>query len=228
MKTYDGHRVRRAGSIASGNHPKSQLLLIFLVLLTTPILRADDLFEKEVRPVLVKHCYECHSGTKTNGGLALDTRAGWQKGGESGPAIVPGNAKDSLFVQAVRHESLEMPPPDKGEQLTDVEIDALVRWIDRGAPAPHDTVVCYRRHDGRRSEIVVGVSAAGCPQSESCNSARRASHVARNLSHFECGDVKAITVVDSNSGTSDADSSSHLRPDRTSANGRRTGRFFER
>lgn len=103
-------------------------------------LRADDLFEKEVRPLLVAHCYECHSGTKASGGLSLETRAGWQKGGESGPAVIPNDSDASLLIQAVKHQSLTMPPEGEGEKLSDAQIDALVRWINRGAPDPRDDV----------------------------------------------------------------------------------------
>ena len=69
-------------------------------------------FEKQVRPLLIKHCYECHSsGAKTlKGGLHLDSRGGWMKGGDSGPVIVPGEPDKSLLIEAIRYESLEMPP----------------------------------------------------------------------------------------------------------------------
>src|SRR5437868_7591245 len=62
-------------------------------------------FEKSIRPVLVKECYSCHATTaeKVRGGLTLDTRDGTRKGGDSGPAVVPGDAKNSLLVQAIRH-----------------------------------------------------------------------------------------------------------------------------
>src|SRR5690348_13543179 len=60
-----------------------------------------DLFEKKIRPALVRNCYECHSGDpkKAKGGFVLDTRAGLRKGGESGASIVPGNAEGSLLVE---------------------------------------------------------------------------------------------------------------------------------
>lgn len=114
------------------------LLLTAFLLVTASTDAADDdaFFESNVRPLLVKHCYECHSGTKTMGGLSLDTRAGWQKGGESGPAIVPGKPGDSLLVEAVNYGSLEMPPPDKGGKLTDDEIDRLTKWVAMGAHDP--------------------------------------------------------------------------------------------
>jgi mono/diheme cytochrome c family protein len=99
---------------------------------------ADGLafFEQDVRPLLIAHCYECHSAEakKPKGGLLLDSRAGWTKGGASGPAIVPGEPAKSLLIQAVRHEAdLQMPPKGK---LTAKQIDVLVHWVKQGAPDP--------------------------------------------------------------------------------------------
>src|SRR3954453_11512291 len=86
-------------------------------------------FEQKVRPILVAKCYECHSAEarRLRGGLLLDSREGWQKGGDSGPAVVPGDAEESLVVQAVRYEdpALQMPPKGK---LSDAEIEVLADW----------------------------------------------------------------------------------------------------
>ena len=69
-------------------------------------------FEKKIRPVLVEHCYKCHSASseKVKGGLLLDTREGIRKGGESGHAVVPGDLKESLLISAPKHDDFEMPP----------------------------------------------------------------------------------------------------------------------
>src|SRR6476660_4872596 len=74
-----------------------------------------EFFEKNIRPVLVEHCYECHSvqSEKLKGKLLLDNREAARKGGESGPAIVPGDPDASLVVQALRYENFEMPPKGK-------------------------------------------------------------------------------------------------------------------
>ena len=72
---------------------------------------ADDFFEKQVRPLLVQRCYQCHGGKKASGGLSLETASGWRKGGESGPAIVPGKVAESLLIDAINYRSLKMPPP---------------------------------------------------------------------------------------------------------------------
>src|SRR5262245_38466908 len=73
-------------------------------------------FEQKVRPLLIERCYSCHSQTKeVKGGLALDSRGGWAKGGDSGPAIVPGKPDESPLIVAVRYKNadLQMPPTDR-------------------------------------------------------------------------------------------------------------------
>jgi Protein of unknown function (DUF1549)/Protein of unknown function (DUF1553)/Planctomycete cytochrome C len=94
-----------------------------------------DFFETQIRPILVHNCYECHSGDpkKAKGGLTLDTRDGLRKGGKSGAAINPGHPDQSLLIEAVQYESLEMPPKGK---LPDELIDKLVQWVEMGAPDP--------------------------------------------------------------------------------------------
>ncbi|MCH8829377.1 MAG: DUF1549 domain-containing protein, partial [Planctomycetes bacterium] len=94
-------------------------------------------FEKRIRPVLVKNCYECHSRTakRIRGGLLVDTRAGLRKGGESGPAVVPKNIKKSLLIGAIKHENFEMPP--KGRLPKNVVAD-FVKWVNDGAPDPRE------------------------------------------------------------------------------------------
>jgi len=99
-----------------------------------------EFFESRIRPVLVQHCYKCHSAEanradKLKGGLLLDDREGMRRGGESGPAFVPGNTKQSLLLSALRHEDREMPPKGK---LPDPVIADFARWIKMGAPDPRD------------------------------------------------------------------------------------------
>ncbi len=96
-----------------------------------------EFFEKEVRPLLVKRCFECHDGTVTKGGLSLALAHGWQTGGDSGPAIVPGKPDDSLLIQSIRYtdEDYQMPPAKKGK-LPDEEIAILAKWVAMGAPDP--------------------------------------------------------------------------------------------
>ena len=96
-----------------------------------------EFFERQVRPLLAQHCYQCHSvnAKRLEAKLLLDSRKGHVDGGDSGPAIVPGDADDSLLIEAVRYESYEMPPKGK---LPNEEIATLVRWINMGAPWPEE------------------------------------------------------------------------------------------
>ncbi len=89
-------------------------------------------FEKHIRPVLVQHCYQCHSvlAKEVKGSLRLDTREAIRKGGESGPAVVPGKVAESLLISALRHETVAMPPDKK---LPDSTIAHFVHWIETGA-----------------------------------------------------------------------------------------------
>jgi cytochrome c553 len=93
-------------------------------------------FETEVRPLLAERCLECHSTSgKRKGGLALDNAAGWRRGGDSGPAAVPGDPEQSLLLEAVRYGNRELQMPPDGK-LPEREIAALARWIAMGAPDP--------------------------------------------------------------------------------------------
>lgn len=114
-----------------------------LVLFFSPELRANqpdarglEFFEKKIRPVLVEHCYSCHSqeSKKVRGGLLVDTRDGLLKGGDTGPAIVPGAAAKSLLMAALRQtDDLRMPPKGK---LAETVIADFAQWIEMGAPDP--------------------------------------------------------------------------------------------
>ena len=102
-------------------------------------LAGTEFFEKKIRPVLVSECYKCHSKEKkVKGELRLDWRGGWQKGGESGAAIIPGQVGKSLLIQAIRHSDadLKMPPKKKlsAEQIADFE-----KWVAMGASDPRTT-----------------------------------------------------------------------------------------
>lgn len=99
-----------------------------------------EFFEKRIRPVLAQDCYECHSAAgKRKGSLLLDSRPGWQKGGETGPAIVPGDARKSLLIQSIRHEHQDLQMPKAGAKLDDKVIADFEKWVNDGAPDPRDT-----------------------------------------------------------------------------------------
>ena len=99
--------------------------------------KGDEFFERRIRPVLVKECYSCHSAAaaEIKGGLRVDSRDAIRRGGETDPAVVPGKVADSLLIEALRHESFEMPPKKK---LPDSVIADFVKWIEMGAPDPRD------------------------------------------------------------------------------------------
>ncbi|MBL6832353.1 MAG: PSD1 domain-containing protein [Pirellulales bacterium] len=98
-------------------------------------------FETHVRPLLMKRCLSCHSAAEGDleGGLGLDSRLGWQEGGERGPAVVPGDPEASLLIRAVRYTDPDLQmPPDR--QLAAEEIARLEEWVRLGAPDPRDGV----------------------------------------------------------------------------------------
>jgi mono/diheme cytochrome c family protein len=97
-----------------------------------------EFFEAKVRPLLVQHCYDCHStdAKKLKGGLYVDSREGLMKGGDSGAAAVTGKPHDSLLIDAVKYKSYEMPP---GSKLAEDEIAVLVKWVELGLPWPKVT-----------------------------------------------------------------------------------------
>ncbi|MBL8827179.1 MAG: DUF1553 domain-containing protein [Planctomycetaceae bacterium] len=105
--------------------------------------RADlEHFEKYVRPLLVEHCQGCHGPKKQESGLRVDSREALIRGGDNGPAIVPGKLDEGLLLEAVRQTgSIQMPPVGK---LTPPQIDALAAWIKRGAPWPAETVTAEK------------------------------------------------------------------------------------
>ncbi|MEM7478184.1 MAG: PSD1 and planctomycete cytochrome C domain-containing protein [Planctomycetota bacterium] len=97
-----------------------------------------EYFEEHIRPLLIKHCYDCHStdAPELKGGLYVDSREGMLKGGDSGPALDLQDPQHSLLLESVRWDTLEMPPEGK---LADAEIRVLQQWIEMGAPWPQVT-----------------------------------------------------------------------------------------
>ncbi len=96
---------------------------------------AIQFFETKIRPVLVDQCYRCHSaeGQGVRGGLAVDSRDALLSGGESGPAIVPGDLSESTLWNAINYEDYRMPPKNK---LPESVIEDFRKWIEMGAPDP--------------------------------------------------------------------------------------------
>jgi hypothetical protein len=100
-------------------------------------------FEAKIRPVLVKHCYECHSAEsgKSKGGLMLDTKHGIREGGETGPAVVPGDVAKSLLLTAIKHSDPDLEMPPKEPQLPKAVIADFETWIKAGAADPRESAV---------------------------------------------------------------------------------------
>jgi hypothetical protein len=95
-------------------------------------------FESKIRPVLVENCYKCHSveAGKSKGGLLLDSKAGTRKGGDNGPAIVPGKLEDSLLFAAISHAQPDLEMPPKKERMGSGVIADFRKWIETGAADP--------------------------------------------------------------------------------------------
>jgi hypothetical protein len=120
---------------------KSSVML--LALIASSALAANDdasrealkFFEKDVRPLLAKRCFECHGEKKQKGGLRVDHITHLKAGGDTGPALVPGKLNESPMIEAIRYENpdFEMPPKEK---LPDAEIAILEKWVAIGAPWP--------------------------------------------------------------------------------------------
>src|SRR5437016_2299667 len=110
--------------------------------------KADlDFFENKIRPIFANNCFKCHSheAPKLKGGLSVEYRDSLLKGGETGPAIVPGDPEKSLLIKAVRYTDpdLQMPPKDK--KLSDEDIANLTAWVKMGAPDPRVTTVAHKK-----------------------------------------------------------------------------------
>ena len=112
-------------------------LAIALALLSSVVASgADDFFSSKIEPILRERCYECHShAKKMKGGLTLDSKSGWEQGGDNGAAVVPEKHDESLLIKMVRwvDEDHQMPPKEK---IPDAEIALLEEWVKRGAPDP--------------------------------------------------------------------------------------------
>jgi hypothetical protein len=121
--------------------PRLALVLLLAVALAAgssaggaePSAEDTQFFEAKIRPILVENCHRCHGEKKQQGKLRLDSLATLLAGGESGPAITPGNPEESLLIEAINYASLEMPPDGR---LKPEQVALLTEWVKRGAPWP--------------------------------------------------------------------------------------------
>ena len=142
------HHHRATGPpVSLGRAASLPTFVVFTVLLAsaTPSGAADshnvEFFESKVRPLLVEHCYECHSAEsgESSGDLRLDTAAATRNGGSRGPALVPGRPDESLIIRAVEYEDFDMQMPPAGK-LDDAAIEVLRHWVQSGATDPRSAV----------------------------------------------------------------------------------------
>ncbi|TDU67192.1 concanavalin A-like lectin/glucanase superfamily protein [Prosthecobacter fusiformis] len=109
------------------------------VAMGAPTAAQVEFFESRIRPVLAQECYECHSEAgKQKGGLLLDSRPGWQAGGDSGAAITPGDLTASLLLVSIKHAHEDLKMPKNGAKLDDAVIADFEKWIAEGAHDPRD------------------------------------------------------------------------------------------
>lgn len=128
--------------------PKSFSFLFLLIILPALSSRAAApakispadaaFFETKIRPVLIDNCYKCHShdADRVKGAFLLDSAPALLMGGDTGPAIVPGNPKGSLLITAITYKDEDLQMPPKGKKLSDAQIADLTEWVRRGAPYP--------------------------------------------------------------------------------------------
>jgi hypothetical protein len=128
------------------------LAALALGLVARPLHAADPgpdgvaFFENQVRPLLVKACSECHGPTRQRASLRLDSREAVLRGGDSGPAAVPGKPAESLLVRAVGPDGpVHMPPKGK---LKDDQVAVLKRWVEMGVPFPAGSATVAVRSGG--------------------------------------------------------------------------------
>jgi mono/diheme cytochrome c family protein len=120
------------------------------LLLPAPARAADPVdYTRDIKPLLAKHCVECHGADKQRSNLRLDTAAAALRGGKSGPAIVPKKSAESRLILAVTGADGVKPMPQKGSRLSDQQIALLRAWIDAGAPSPADEVASKPKIDAR-------------------------------------------------------------------------------
>ncbi len=132
----------------------SKLSISNTLLGAEPPPQVREFFESKIRPVLVEQCLSCHGPDEAGGKLRLDSRQGWQRGGQRGPAIVPGDPAASLLMTAISHNDakLRMPPADAGPALSPTAVENFAIWIRQGAYDPRDGVVVPTDIERRASE----------------------------------------------------------------------------
>ena len=151
------------GVVSSRMKVSAPIALVFALQagIASAAVTADDsqiaFFEKTIRPILIKRCYECHSveSGKSKGGLLIDSRDGLLKGGDNGPALVAGDPDKSRIIESVRYHNQDMQMPPKGA-LPSAEVKALEAWVKMGAPDPREAVAEAKHAAPRVIDIAEG------------------------------------------------------------------------
>ncbi len=126
-----------------------------------------EFFEKKVRPILVSHCYACHSAdTKPSGGLRVDDRNGLIMGGNAGPAVIAGDPTKGLLLERILHTDPKKRMPKEGDLLTESEVNVLKTWITDGAVWPHKTLPTNLGRLSKQAEELKATHWAWQPLSE--------------------------------------------------------------
>ena len=129
----------------------TRIAIGFLVWVAGPLAahaaEPDRLFREQVAPILEMRCVHCHGVELPKGGLSLTTRAGLLKGGENGPAVVPGKPEESPLLEMISGDAPAMPQKDK--PLSREQVDGLRRWVEQGARWPEGLALRDRRFEGQ-------------------------------------------------------------------------------
>ena len=107
-------------------------------LANAPSAEQVEFFEKQIRPLMVQHCHECHGAKKQEGGLRLDTHAGFLRGADGGPVFINGNVNGSHFFQVILYPESGTQMPPKGK-LPEEQIALIRQWLEMGAPWPTES-----------------------------------------------------------------------------------------
>lgn len=167
-----------------------------------------NFFEAKIRPVLIKECYGCHSAKTgaTKGGLMVDTKDSLLMGGDSGPAIVPGELDESLLWSSINHEDYNMPP---GKMLSDKVIADFKTWIEMGAPDPRNMKVTEIKSEITAEDVEKGREfwAFKPPALPSIPKLKNESWAENEIDHFVLAKLEANKLQP----TDDADAETILR-----------------
>ena len=157
--------------------------------------KAVEFFENKIRPVLVEQCLKCHSTEaekerKLRGGLKLDTRVGgWEKGGDTGPAIVPGKPNEGTLLKSLKYTDPDLQMPPKGK-LSDAVIKDFEKWIADGAIDPRGETArkTDRRYRSReRTAVLVVRPTEGTARSDPGEAPGPSPHAHRCVHPAEVG-----------------------------------------